>query len=260
MTPSTDPASTGAALAEARRSGTKLAAKAGPAPSTQDRAYQVQDEMIAALGLPVAGWKVGATSREVQAMLKVDEPFYGPLFDRWIYPAPNRIPTPDGSMNIVEIEFAFRMAADLPPRGQSYDAAEIADAVAAVFPAIEIVDRRMTGGFDVNANWLIADGGANHAFTFGRGRADWRDFDLAATQVRISMDGKEMGTGSGAAAMGGPLKVLHWLANALNSRGKGLRAGDWVSTGVVATVFEGRLGAQIVGEFDGIGRIEAVLA
>ncbi|MDW3206782.1 MAG: hydratase [Alphaproteobacteria bacterium] len=259
MTTTVENVSIGAALADARLNGTKLAASTGPVPNDPDKAYAVQNDMIAALGLPVAGWKVGATNADVQKMLKVDEPFYGPLFDRWIYPAPNRIPTPDGSMNVVEVEFAFRMSADLPPRDKSYSEAEVADAVAAVFPAIEIIDRRLPGGFGVDANWLIADGAANHAFTHGRGRADWREIDLAATQVRVSMDGQEIGTGSGAAALGGPLVVLHWLANALNSRGKGLRVGDWVSTGVVTKVFEGRLGAQIVGEFDGLGRIETVL-
>lgn len=251
--------SVGEALAQARLDGRKLKAAAGPAPKSLEQAYSVQDAMTEALGLPVAGWKIGATSKEVQAMLKADGPFYGPMFDRWIYPAPNRIPVPEGGMNIVEAEFAFRMNADLPARDEPYTADEIAEAVAAVFPAIEIVDRRMTGGFDVDVMWLAADGGANHAFSHGEGRADWRDLDLPSLAVRVSMGDEEIGTGTGANTLGSPFNALSFLVEALRARGRGLRAGDWVTTGVVAPVFAGRRGEPIVAEFDGLGRVEIAL-
>lgn len=252
--------SIGTALAFARLNGTKLPATAGPAPADIDQAYDIQDDMVAALDLPIMGWKIGATNPDIQTMLGVTEPFYGPLLERWVYPSPNRIPTPEGGMNIVETEFGFRMKADLPPRESPYSEAEVAAAVQSLHPALELVDRRMPGDFEVNANWLVADGGANHAFCYGPGREDWQSLNLKALAATVTMDGKEMGQGVGANALGGPLTALTWLANALNQRGKGLKAGNWVSTGTVCPVFTGVKNAQIKAGFQELGSVEVALS
>lgn len=251
--------STGAALAEARLSGQKLAATPGPAPGDWNAAYAVQDEMIAAIALDVAGWKIGATSARAQEALKVDTPFWGPLFERWIYPAPCRVPMPNGSMKLIEIEFAFRMGADLPPRPAPYSIDEVAEAAATLHPAIEVVDTRLAGGFDNGVNWLIADGGANQAFAPGNGLSDWRGLDLTTLRARVTMDGKDMGEGTGAETLGGPLQALHALAEGLRAQDKGLKAGDWVSTGVVAPFFKAETGAPIVAEFEKLGTIEVIV-
>jgi len=95
--------STGKALASARLDGTKLAADMGPPPNSLEQAYALQDEMIDAIGVPLVAWKIGATNAEIQGKLGTDGPLYGPLFDRWIYPGPTRIPTPNGARNVVEV-------------------------------------------------------------------------------------------------------------------------------------------------------------
>jgi 2-keto-4-pentenoate hydratase len=250
-------------LAQARLSGSRLAAVPGPAPADWNASFALQDAVTDAMGLPVAGWKIGATSARAQAALDVDHPFWGPLFDRWIYAAPCRVPMPKpasgGAMNLIEAEFAFRMGRDLPARPAPYSVDEVAEAVETLHPAIEIVDVRLEGGFSVGVKWLIADGGANHAFVHGPGIADWRDLDLAALGVRVTMAGKDMGRGTGVETLGGPLQALHTLAEGLRAQDKGLKAGDWVSTGVVAPFFPATLGAPVVAAFDRLGTVEVVL-
>lgn len=249
----------GAALAAARLNGTKIPASSGPGPTSLDQAYAIQDAMTDQMGLPVKGWKIGATNPTIQKMMEMKGPFYGPLFERWIYPSPNRIPAQEIGMNIIETEFGFRMKSTLPERGKAYSEEDVAEAVETLYPALEIVDRRMPGKFGVHANWLVADGGANHAFCHGNPVSDWRDLDLKSLTTETFMDGESMCKGLGENALGSPLIALTWLANELNRRGKQLNAGDWVSTGTVAPVFEARLGAQVIADFHGLGKVELVL-
>ena len=55
---------------------------------------------------------------------------------------PARIDASQFFMRVVEAEFAFRMARDLPPGSRPHMREEIADAIEGVIPAIEIVDSR----------------------------------------------------------------------------------------------------------------------
>lgn len=246
-------------LAEMRLNGTKMDTEPGSPPATAADAYAVQDAMVAAMNLPIAGWKVGATNEGAQQKLGTDSPFYGPMFDRWIYEAPTRIPMPADSLKIVEIEVGFRLSADLPARDAAYSADEIADAIEAAYPAIEIVDRRIAGPFGGHVNWLIADCGANHAFVYGKPVKNWRDIDFSTMAVSVSVDDVEVATGTGAMAMGGAFKSMTWFVEAMRANGKGLKAGDWVSTGTLIQPFPGTTGSKIVGTLDGFGTIEAVL-
>ncbi|MDF1747815.1 MAG: fumarylacetoacetate hydrolase family protein [Alphaproteobacteria bacterium] len=251
----------GRALASARLDGTKLEADLGPAPKSLAQAYEIQDEMTDTISVPVVGWKIGANSPAARKRLNTDKPLYGPLFDRWTYAAPTRIPTPNGALMVVEVEIAFRLKRDLAARSEPFTEQEVGEAIGTVHPAIEIVDRRVRNtGQPVDAKWLIADGAANHAFVYGEGRTDWKALNLPDLAVSVSMDGKVMGTGTGAESMGGPLKALHWLAEELRQRGKNLVAGNYIITGSLAPVFEGKRGVPIIGEFGPLGQIEIVLA
>ena len=60
---------------------------------------------------------------------------------------------------------------------------------------------------------------------------DWRDLDLPNLRIEISLQGQRVNEGYGRAAMGHPLTSLTWLANWLSARGRGLEAGEIVSTG-----------------------------
>ena len=61
--------------------------------------------------------------------------------------------------------------------------------------------------------------------------ADWRSLDLPDLRIEISLEGQVINEGYGRAAMGHPLTSLTWLANWLSARGRGLEAGEIVSTG-----------------------------
>lgn len=194
-------------------------------------AYAVQDVHVALLGGAVAGWKVGATNAAAQAMLDYPEPFYGRLLASAVHDSPAEIAADGLFVRGLEVEFAFRLGRDLPASGAPWSRESAAAAVASVHPALEIVDSRFAAGLRAGGLALIADNGAQGAFVLGAGTDDWRGLDLAAARAELWMNGEKKSEGSGANVLGHPLEPLAWLANARAARGRGLTAGEVVTTG-----------------------------
>jgi 2-keto-4-pentenoate hydratase len=100
---------------------------------------------------------------------------------------------------------------------------------------------------------LIADNACNAAWVHGALRNDWRHLDLAAQPVRVMVNGQLVREGSGKAVLGHPLNALEWLANSLAARGVGLRAGQFVTTGVTTEVYMAEPGDRIIADFGDVG-------
>ncbi|MCY4065560.1 MAG: hypothetical protein OXF57_04245, partial [Rhodospirillaceae bacterium] len=62
------------------------------APRTVDDGYAVQSIVIRRCERPVAGWKIGCTSRLAQEMLGIPEPFFGPVFKDVFLKGPTWLP------------------------------------------------------------------------------------------------------------------------------------------------------------------------
>ena len=108
-------------------------------------------------------------------------------------------------MKVAELEFAFRMGEDLPPRAKPYEQAEVLARVAALHPAIELPDSRYHHFRAVGALQLIADNACAHYFVLGAAAPDsWRNLDLAQYQVRGLMNGALAETGRGRQCAGRP--------------------------------------------------------
>lgn len=110
--------------------------------------YAVQEEVLGRLlkkyGGSVVGYKVACTNKLAQELLGTDMPFYGKLLSPFVYQSPARLNAQDFSMRLIEAEFSFQLARDLPQKGAPYDKESVAGAVAAILPSIEIVDTRYT--------------------------------------------------------------------------------------------------------------------
>ena len=117
--------------------------------------------------------------------------------------------------------------------GAPYTRDSVAAAVEAVCAAIELVDDRAADYAATDIGSLVADNSWNEGVVLGEFRRDWPD--LGGVTARVLRDGEEIDRGSGADVLGHPFEPLTWLANHLAARGQGLRAGDIVSTGSIAT-------------------------
>ena len=173
-------------------------------PRSLEEAYEVQAALERLDGRPLGGWKIGGTSELIQKQLGLDRPFPGRVFLPTIHASPARIERHRFIALALEPEFAFRLGRDLPPRPAPYAREEVAEAVASLHPACELVDTRLAVGFKAPAPCIIADNGCNAALVHGAAVADWRRFDLAQAKVRFSLNGKKVAEGSGAAVLGHP--------------------------------------------------------
>jgi 2-keto-4-pentenoate hydratase len=247
-------------LWHARRTGTVVDADAVSRPATLAEAYAIQNEVVALSGAPSRGYKVGSTSVEAQRKLGTDEPGAGVLLAPYVYESPAVVPIAPAHAPFVEGEFAFLLGRDLPPRASPYTMDEVRDAVAAVAGAVEVVGTRFAGGLDGKGRLLVtADCGANIAFVGGSWQRDWRALDLFTHAVTMRINGAAGGQGTGSRALGSPLNVLVWLAN-LQSQGRGLKAGEIVSTGTCTGLDAVAPGDRVSADFGGLGTVEIAFA
>jgi 2-keto-4-pentenoate hydratase len=252
-------------LSQARIRHVRLAELPAPVrPKTTDEAYECQSHMVRQLvehyGGNVIGHKIACTNAIAQRQLNVDGPFSGYLMSAFCFDSPALVDAEQFFMRVVEAEFGFRMAHDLPPLSRPRDREEVAAAVEGVIPAIEIVDSRFESWTTIGAVSLIADNACNAAWVRGALLKDWRGIDLAAQAVRVTVNGKLVREGSGSAVLGHPLNALQWLANSLNSRGSSLRAGQYVTTGITTEVYMAERGDRITADFGAVGTAELVFA
>lgn len=229
-------------------------------PKTPEEAYQCQEILVQRLlthyGGAVIGYKIACTNPTAQRQLSVDDPFYGHLLSSFCADSPARLPAGDFFMRVIEAEFAFRMARDLPPVSTPRQKEEVAAAVDGVIPGIEIVDSRFESWTTIGALSLTADQACNAAWVKGPLLKNWQGIDLAAQPVTLTVNGSVVREGTGGAVLGHPLNALLWLANMLSSRGLGLKAGQYITTGVTTEVYMAERGDVIAADFGPVGTAE----
>jgi 2-keto-4-pentenoate hydratase len=246
-------------LVDEHRSGVRFrcfAARCGIA--NPDQAYVVQREYVrlqmAARGVGAAGFKIGLTSKRMQAMCGIDSPVAGVVLQDRVHRSGASVAAAAYGRAGLEFEIAVRLARDLRPEGGNVGLADVAAAVDAVCPAIEIVDDRDADYGALEALSLIADNSWNAGIVLGAFARAWPDLD--AIEGVVSIDSKVVDRGFGRDVLGHPFHSVAWLATHLAAMGSGLRAGDIVMTGnLVTTKFPDR---SSVYRFDvsGLGAVD----
>jgi len=240
-----------------RRDGSAIDVPADGGPSDVGAALEIQREAVALSGLGSVGFKVGSTSAEAQKILGTTEPGASPVLFDYFFESPAKILVDVAHEPAVEGEFALRLARDLPPRDEEYSFDDVWDAVEGVAGAIEVVGSRFVGGLAGKGRLLTtADFGANIALAVGPWTSDWKGFDLAAHEVHVSLDGMARESGIGARALGHPVNVLQWLANKQSQTGRGLLAGEIISTGTCTGLLSVAPGDNVVADFGALGQVE----
>lgn len=212
-------------------------------PAYAEEAFAVQDAVAAALG-PVAAWKVGrgGTAAPIAASL--------------VRPSPCAWPAGEFMRIGIEAEIAFRIGRDLgfgpTPPGED----EIRSAIAAIHPAIEIVDSRFDAWPVADPLWALADNQSNGGFVYTTEGRSWDGSALGQAEVTVAVDGMPAFSGTGTNPGGEPFPLLVWLVGHLAGRGGGLAAGTFVTTGSFCGILWVEPGAEVVAEIAGLGRVE----
>ncbi len=258
----TESAAIAADLLARRAEGRVLAADlAGARFAGMADALAVQDaietRMIADGARPV-GWKIGATNQMARDALGVPAPFRGRLYDRQASASGASVAR-QAVFQVWEVEIAVRLRADLDPADAPFTARDIEAAVAAVLPAIEIVGTVWTPFAQAPSLELVADNAVHGHWIRGGEVTDWSGLDLADGPIRLLLDGAEAAAGRGANVDGGPFGSTAWLANNLAAEGRGLRAGDYVTTGTVTPLVPIGGHRHALADFGALGRVEVAL-
>lgn len=243
------------ALVTTRQSLQKMADYPGTAPQTKNQALALQDGVIQAYGEPVDGWKIGATNEKSQVLLGTDEPFFGPIFSSRVVASGSTVEISSKSLAIIEPEIALKLGRDIVPRDKPYSVAEIFDHIETVHPALELIDRRLPGTITDGVLWHIADCGLNDALAYGPGDANITLEQLAEITVTASLNGKEVATGVSANALGGAHFSAQWIANRFSKLGRTLKAGQFLTTGLITPVFTMAPGDTVSADFSALGNV-----
>jgi 2-keto-4-pentenoate hydratase len=230
------------------------------APRTVDEAYAIQEGFhtrMAEMHGPVAGYKIALTTPVMQQMVGFHAPIAGAILAETIHSSPVSLRRADYVRLGIECEIAVQLGADLPAAKAPYRRDLVADAVAAVMPAFELVDDRQADYARLAAQvlTLIADNAWNAGIVLGSPLREWHTLDLASARGVMVLNGVMAGEGHGRDVMGHPLEALVWLVNMLARRGKSLTRGMIVMTGsIVATKFVNAGDAASV-SVDGLGEV-----
>lgn len=241
-----------AAMVAARRAGRRA-----PLPATipEDRtaAYAAQIATFEALGLGIAGFKVGSNGR-------TGEPGAAPLAAGTIHRDRTRITVSDAHPLWLEAELAFIMGRDLPAREAPYAAADVLAAVEGLAAAIEIVDPRFADWPGIPPMAAFADFQANGATVVsGIGptadglkvedlTVDFRMGELVKVVPGTKYPGEDA------------VRLIVWLANNLGLWGptvtaRGLKAGDVIISGSWTSVDKATAGTTATNTIAGIGSV-----
>ena len=233
-----------------------LLSKTYPGIEIED-AYRIQEAFVArrvAAGARIKGYKVGLTSKAMQAMSGATEPDFSAMTDDLFIPESTPTPISRFFDPLVEMEIAFVMKDALA--GPGILPMDVIRATDFVVPAIEIVDFRIARAPGMGIIDTVADLAACGAAVLGANPRRLDAIDIRRVKGEILRNGVVEQTGEASAVLGNPVTAVAWLANKLGAFGVSFRPGDVILTGSFVRAFPVKAGDEILCRFDqGLGEV-----
>ena len=258
-------AATALLQAEATRTQIGLLSLAHP-DMTMDDAYAIQNEILSAKiaqGRQIAGWKIGLTSRAMQAALKIDVPDSGILFDDMEFTNGSEVPAGRFIQPRIEAEIAFIMKSAIS--GQDITRDDVLAATECVSPVIEILDTRIVRADPASGQTriitdTISDNAANAGFVLGGERHDVDAHDLRWIPAIVFKDGEVEETGLGAGVLNDPVESVCWLARRMACYDQRIEAGQVILSGSFIRPLECPPGTRIHADYGAFGTVDIAFA
>jgi len=203
-----------------------------------------------------AGWKVGLTADAMRAQWGIPEPCFGILLASGHRPSGARFAFDELIAPGVEHELCLTIGETL--RGPGVTPGRARSAIAAVAPAIEVVEVR--GDFSGDLALAMADNAQQKAFVTGHAAAPDAAFALASATVEVRFGAAVHDRATGAEVMGGPEHSVAWLANKLAEFDLALEAGQRVMSGSFTRQHRVARGDSVRASFRPFGEVRADFA
>lgn len=218
-------------------------------PLTFAEALQVQEKVTAALGA-VGGWKVAPNSTK-------DVPSLAPVLAKNVF-GENEAFAKGRFQNIgVECEIAFRMGKDLG--GGTYTREQVADAIEAMVPLIEICESRLADTKAGPAEWRVADSVSQGGIMIGKPIADWRSVNVTDQPLTLTFNGEKVAEVPGS-KQADLVAIVTLLANQIGKHCGGIKKGQIVTTGSMSGNIPAKPGTEAVATFKNLGKLTAKFA
>ncbi|UOM35135.1 2-keto-4-pentenoate hydratase [Acuticoccus sp. I52.16.1] len=220
-------------------------------PADVAAAYEIQDAMRAALGKPIAGWKLAQTVPPAQAAAGLDAPTVSPLLEGMIYPDGTEFPadrflSPEAEAEIV-LELADAITAPATPD-------EVKAACAGYRLAIEMADSRYADKPSMGAKAVIADMNSSNALIIGELRPIDGMLAVARGPLTLTLGDGTVLQPLGADWRPNPFEVVAFLSQFATARGHTLEAGAVITTGTHTKPTRTGPGT-ITATFEGVGSV-----
>jgi 2-oxo-3-hexenedioate decarboxylase/2-keto-4-pentenoate hydratase len=229
-------------------------------PTDLDEAYRIRqafEDIGSESGRgAVAGYKIGLTTPIMQKLCGVAEPIYGAIFANEVHHGRAELAARNYCRLGIETEVAIRLGEDLPGGGARE---RVAGAVESCMAAIELLEDLRHDYKRLSAAAMVAGNVWNAGIVLAPPVTDWRRLDLPQLSARLSINGREIGSGKGGDVMGNPLNALAWLADKCAAEGSPLKRGMIVMTGSMVPIQFPARGDRAVVEVEGLGAAELVL-
>lgn len=247
-------ASLAAALDDAQSTATAIPQLTSTTSLTLDDAYAVQHLLVQRRvdrGDTISGVKLGFTSRAKAEQMGVDDVIIGSI-TRGMAVSDGAQADPTAYIHPrIEPEVAWLLGQDVDADEESPD---IESAVAAVAPALEIIDSRYRD-FRFTLEDVVADNTSAAGYVIG----PWRPLavagDLGNRRVWLDVDGQVVQTGSTAAILGHPYRALAAARRMAKAHGFALRAGMVLLAGAATEAVPLPAGAHVQAIVTGLGRV-----
>ncbi|MGO1923034.1 MAG: 2-keto-4-pentenoate hydratase [Jeotgalicoccus sp.] len=215
---------------------------------TVEAAYEIQNEILNIQGETQKGYKISMTSAETQGLFDSSEPVYGPFTAAQVI---SGMSLADYNIPLAELELVFYVNETL----SMDDDAESILSKCTVAPALELPDGRYTDWFpNISKYEVVADCAVAGAIVIGEAKSVSYD-ELDNISGKLLFNGEEIKQGQSSEVMGHPVNAMEWLIEKLDSQGKQLEAGQFVSSGTFILPVKLEPG-EYEGVFEGLGSVE----
>lgn len=239
----------------ARLRATGLSAYPGSVPGNLAEAYACQEAAIAKWPDQVVGWKVARIPAEWTHAYP-EERLIGPVFKRNLHFACQgetiECPVFAEGAAAVEAEIVIRIGADAPQDKLEWSLEDALALVADVHVGVEVASSPLATLNDLGSGAVISDFGNNWGVIVGPAIEGWRSLQELPAETRI--DGAIVGRGK-AVMRPGPLGALLFTLKKCAQRGRPLKSGDVISTGMITGVHDIRIGQISSHAFDEHGEV-----